>query len=104
MASKTLVILLFLGVVVAVVVSFGNPIMVGGLNSFGWSSAVELFVSISSIGPILASTVTTGIVSGARGWLRHDQKSPSSLHQALHLSFLKNVASAYESKPKLSSA
>jgi hypothetical protein len=52
-------ILLFLGVIVVVAtdVSFGNLVTVGGLNSFGCSSA----------GPILASTVAAGIVSGAKG-------------------------------------
>ena len=39
-ASKTLAILLFLGVVVAVVDSFSNPVAIGGLNSFDYSSAV----------------------------------------------------------------
>jgi hypothetical protein len=41
--------------------------MVGGLCRFGCSSAVELFVSVSSIGSTLASIVTTGIVSEAKG-------------------------------------
>jgi hypothetical protein len=65
--SKTLAILLFLGVVVVAVDSFGNLVTVGGLNSFGCSSAIELFVSGSSTGPTLASIVTTGIISGAKG-------------------------------------
>jgi hypothetical protein len=46
-ASRTLAILLFLGVVVAVVDSFGNSVTIGGLSSFGCSSVV-LFVPGSS--------------------------------------------------------
>jgi hypothetical protein len=41
--------------------------MVGGLCRFGCSSVVELFVSVSSIRATLASTITTGIVSEAKG-------------------------------------
>jgi hypothetical protein len=66
-ASKTLAILLFLWVIVAAVVSFGNPVVVGRLSSFKCSSAYELFVSDSSAGPTLASTVTAGIVSDTEG-------------------------------------
>jgi hypothetical protein len=55
MASKTLAILLFLGVVVAAVVSFSNPLKVGGLYRFGCASAVELFDSVPSFGSTLAS-------------------------------------------------
>jgi hypothetical protein len=41
--------------------------VVGGLSSFKWSSAFELFVSDSFIEPTLASIVTVGIVSEAKG-------------------------------------
>jgi hypothetical protein len=41
--------------------------MVWGLYRFGCSSTVELFDFISSFGSTLASTVTTGIVSEAKG-------------------------------------
>jgi hypothetical protein len=67
MASKTLAILLFLGVVVAAVVRFGNPVVVGGLSRFGCASVVELFDFVSYFGSTLASSATTGIVSEAKG-------------------------------------
>jgi hypothetical protein len=41
--------------------------VVGGLNSFGCSSAFELFFSVSFTELTLALTVTTGIVSEAKG-------------------------------------
>jgi hypothetical protein len=68
-ASKTLVILLFLGVIVVVeaVVSFGNSVMDGGLSSLQCSSACEPFILVSSAGPTLASTVAAGIASEAKG-------------------------------------
>jgi hypothetical protein len=58
-ASKTLAILLFLGIVVVVApdVNFGNSVTVEGFTSFGCSFA----------GPILDSTAAAGIVSGAKG-------------------------------------
>jgi hypothetical protein len=40
-ASKTLAILLFLGVIVAAVVSFSNPVVVGGLSNFECSYAFD---------------------------------------------------------------
>jgi hypothetical protein len=64
--SKTLAILLFLGVVVAVVDSFGNPATVGGLSSFGYSSIVS-FGPGSFTGSALASTGMAGTVSVAKG-------------------------------------
>jgi hypothetical protein len=54
--SKTLVILLFLGVIVVVgaVVSFDNSVVVGGLSSLECSSTFELLVSDFSTGLALA--------------------------------------------------
>jgi hypothetical protein len=65
--SKTLAILLFLGVIVVAVVNFGNLVVVGGLSSFGCSYAFELFASVSSTGSTLASTAIAGIISEAKG-------------------------------------
>jgi hypothetical protein len=65
-ASKTLAILLFLGVLVAVVDSFNNPVAIVGLNSFDYSSAV-FFVPGSSTGSTLTSTSIAKIVSRAKG-------------------------------------
>jgi nitrate/TMAO reductase-like tetraheme cytochrome c subunit len=59
-ASKTLAILLFLAVIVVAIVSFTNPIV-------KCSSACELCVSDSYARPALASTVTVGIFSKAKG-------------------------------------
>jgi hypothetical protein len=63
--SKTLAILLFLGVIVAVVDSFDNSVIAGGLNNFGCSAI--FFVSDSFTGSALASTGIAGTVSVAKG-------------------------------------
>jgi hypothetical protein len=65
-ASKTLAILLFLGVVVVVVDSFVNPATIGGLSSFGCFLAV-FFGLGSFIGSALASAGVTGTVPIAKG-------------------------------------
>jgi hypothetical protein len=89
--SNTLSILLFIGVIVVVAadVSFGNSVTVGGLRSFGCSSARQ----------ILASTVAAGIVSRAKGISLARSVISIFSYQALQLSSLKDVASACESKP-----
>jgi hypothetical protein len=61
-ASKTLAILLFLGVVVAVVDGFSNSAIIGGPNGFGCSYVVFL-VSGSSTSLALALVDKKGIVS-----------------------------------------
>jgi hypothetical protein len=63
--SKTLVILLFLGVVVVVVDSFGNPVTAGGLSTFGYS--VVFSDSGSFTGSALASIDMAGADSVAKG-------------------------------------
>jgi hypothetical protein len=65
-ASKTLAILLFLGVIVAVVDSRGNPVTIGGLSSFGYSSVI-FFIPGSSTGSTLASTGMARVISVAKG-------------------------------------
>jgi hypothetical protein len=57
--SKTLAILLFLGVVVAVVDSFGNSATTEGLNNFGYSSVV-FSISSSFTASALASASMAG--------------------------------------------
>jgi hypothetical protein len=58
-ASKTLAILLFLGVVVAVADSFGNSVTMGQLSNFGYSAV--FFGPGSSTGPALASIAITEV-------------------------------------------
>ena len=67
-ASRTLAVLLpFLGVAARAAANFDNPVMVGGLCSFRCYSVFELFASVSSTGAIVALTVTSGIISEAKG-------------------------------------
>jgi hypothetical protein len=66
-ASRTLAILLpFLGVVAGADANFDNPVMLGGLYSFGYS-IFELFASAFSAGATVASTVTARIIFEAKG-------------------------------------
>jgi hypothetical protein len=63
--SKTLAILLFLGVAVVVLDGFDNPVTVGGISTFGCSTAFS--GSSSFIGPVLASIDIAGAVYMAEG-------------------------------------
>jgi hypothetical protein len=63
--SKTLAILLFLGVAVVVLDGFDNPVTTGGLNTFVCSAA--FFDSDSFTGPVIASIHISGVVSMAEG-------------------------------------
>jgi hypothetical protein len=65
-ASRTLAIILFVGVVVAVADSFGNYVTVGQLSNFGCSSTVS-FGPGSSTGPTLALIGITEATSMASG-------------------------------------
>jgi hypothetical protein len=67
-ASRTLAILLpFLGVAVGADANLDNPVMIGGLYSFGCSSVFKLFASVSSTGATEALAVATGIISEIEG-------------------------------------
>jgi hypothetical protein len=64
-ASKMLAILLFLGVAIAVLDGFDNPVTARGLNTFGCSAAFSDFGSFT--GPVLDSINIAGVVSLAKG-------------------------------------
>jgi hypothetical protein len=64
-ASKTLAILLFLGVAVVGLDSFDSPVTAGGLSTFGYSTGFS--DSGSFVGPVLASIDIAGAVSVAEG-------------------------------------
>ena len=63
--SKTLAILLFLGVAVVVVDSFDSPVTVGGLSTFGCSAVFSDFNSFTEFA--LASVDMAGADSIAEG-------------------------------------
>jgi hypothetical protein len=64
-SSKTLAILLFLGVAVVVVNGFDSPVIAGGLSTFGCSTAFS--DSGSFTGSALASIDIAGVVFVAEG-------------------------------------
>jgi hypothetical protein len=67
-ASRTLAILLpFLGLAAGATANFDNPVVVGGLCSFGRCSIFEFFAYISFTGPTVALAVATSIFSKAEG-------------------------------------
>jgi hypothetical protein len=64
-SSKTLAILLFLGVAVVVLDGFDSPVTAGGLSTFGCSAVFSDFSSFTGL--VLASIDMVGAVSMAEG-------------------------------------
>jgi hypothetical protein len=69
--SKTLAILLSLGVAVVVLDGLGNPVTSGGLSTFGCSAAYSDSGSLA--GPVLASIGIAGAVFVGKGQPLHFQ-------------------------------